>query len=75
MIVLFQGKDRFDLRDMVIDKLQQVGCYEGKNENHAMRVALCSRSGDVIEPLIQPQWYVLQVNLGRNADKIQVYSL
>lgn len=52
------GKDRFDLRELVIDKLQQLGCYEGKNENHAMRVALCSRSGDVIEPLIQPQWYI-----------------
>ncbi|KAJ8652934.1 valine-tRNA ligase [Lichtheimia ornata] len=52
------GKDRFDLRGMVIDKLQELGCYEGKNENHAMRVALCSRSGDVIEPLLQPQWYV-----------------
>jgi valyl-tRNA synthetase len=23
-----------------------------------MRLATCSRSGDVIEPLIQPQWYI-----------------
>lgn len=51
-----QGLDRFDLRDIVVEKLKQVGSYQGKDEKHAMRVALCSRSGDVIEPLLQPQW-------------------
>ncbi|KAI9497019.1 tRNA synthetases class I-domain-containing protein [Zychaea mexicana] len=52
------GTNRFDLRDKVVDKLKQLGCYDGKDENHPMRIALCSRSGDVIEPLLQPQWYV-----------------
>ncbi|KAI7856089.1 tRNA synthetases class I-domain-containing protein [Circinella umbellata] len=52
------GINRFDLRDKVVDKLKQLDCYDGKDENHSMRVALCSRSGDVIEPLLQPQWYV-----------------
>ncbi|KAI8143967.1 putative valyl tRNA synthetase [Fennellomyces sp. T-0311] len=52
------GVDRFDLRDKVVDKLKELGFYNGKDENHPMRIAMCSRSGDVIEPLLQPQWYV-----------------
>ncbi|KAI8381002.1 tRNA synthetases class I-domain-containing protein [Radiomyces spectabilis] len=52
------GQDRFDVREIVIKKLQELGCYEGRNDKHAMRVAVCSRSGDIIEPLLQPQWYI-----------------
>lgn len=52
------GQDRFDVRDIIIDKLSQLGSYKGKNDKHVMRVAVCSRSGDVIEPLLQPQWYI-----------------
>jgi valyl-tRNA synthetase len=36
--------------------LQQRGAYRGADTQHAMRIARCSRSGDIIEPLIQPQW-------------------
>lgn len=25
---------------------------------HAMRLGICSRSNDVIEPMLRPQWYV-----------------
>jgi valyl-tRNA synthetase len=38
-----------------------------------MRLAICSRSGDVIEPLIQPQWYIkcrgLADNVAQYVDK------
>lgn len=33
------------------------GLYKGKEPN-AMRLGICSRSGDVLEPMITPQWYV-----------------
>ncbi|KAI8986437.1 tRNA synthetases class I-domain-containing protein [Pilobolus umbonatus] len=52
------GQDRFEVRDMIVDRLTKLGSYRGRNDNHEMRVATCSRSGDVIEPLIQPQWYI-----------------
>ncbi|CAO3626229.1 unnamed protein product [Cunninghamella blakesleeana] len=52
------GQDRFDVRDIVIEKLDALNLYKGKDSSHVMRVAICSRSGDVIEPLLQPQWYV-----------------
>lgn len=33
------------------------GLYRGKAPN-AMRLGICSRSSDVIEPLLKPQWWV-----------------
>ncbi|CAI2164681.1 3742_t:CDS:10 [Funneliformis geosporum] len=52
------NNDRFDVRNIIVDKLQSLGYYRGKDTNHEMRVAICSRSGDVIEQLLQPQWYL-----------------
>ncbi|KAI8878712.1 hypothetical protein K501DRAFT_195183, partial [Backusella circina FSU 941] len=57
------GQDRFDAREIIISKLEDLKCYKGRNNNHMMRVAVCSRSGDVIEPLLQPQWYIKCKNL------------
>jgi hypothetical protein len=37
--------------------LEKKGLYKGVVDN-AMRLGICSRSGDVIEPMIKPQWYV-----------------
>ncbi|KAI9145053.1 valine--tRNA ligase-like protein [Paraphysoderma sedebokerense] len=54
---IFEGLDRFAARDAVIDQLKLKSLYRGK-EAHNMRLALCSRSGDVIEPMIQPQWFI-----------------
>jgi valyl-tRNA synthetase len=52
----FVGQDRFDVRSKVIEQLEQLGHYQGKDDKHIMRIAVCSRSGDIIEPLLQPQW-------------------
>lgn len=52
------GQDRFEVRKVIIDKLTALGSYKGRDDNHVMRVAVCSRSGDIIEPLLQPQWYI-----------------
>jgi valyl-tRNA synthetase len=58
-----QGVDRFDARKSVVTQLQNLQVYRGKDTNHPMRLAICSRSGDVIEPLIQPQWYISTTGL------------
>ncbi|KAF9311007.1 hypothetical protein BG003_007889 [Podila horticola] len=50
--------NRFDARDKIIEELKSLGAYRGKNEKHSMRLAKCSRSGDVIEPMVMPQWYI-----------------
>ena len=53
----FAGMMRFDARVAVVKALEEAGLARGKTDNK-MRLGLCSRSGDVIEPLIKPQWYV-----------------
>uniref|UniRef100_A0A6Q2XHC1 Valine--tRNA ligase, mitochondrial n=1 Tax=Esox lucius TaxID=8010 RepID=A0A6Q2XHC1_ESOLU len=52
-----QGVRRFDAREHVIDALREKKLFRGK-EDHAMSLPLCSRSGDVIEPLLKKQWFM-----------------
>jgi len=53
----FAGMMRFDARDALVAALEAKKLLRGKADNK-MRLGLCSRTGDVIEPLIKPQWYV-----------------
>lgn len=46
---------RYDARVAVEKSLEEKGLLRGK-EPHKMRLGLCSRSGDIIEPMITPQW-------------------
>ena len=42
------------------------GLYRGA-QNNEMRLGLCQRTGDVIEPMIKPQWYVNCSVIGKEA--------
>ena len=53
----FLGMGRFEARGRLVEKLSEVGCYRGE-EGHPMRLGVCSRSADVVEPMIKPQWFV-----------------
>ncbi|KAH1002553.1 hypothetical protein HUJ04_008633 [Dendroctonus ponderosae] len=53
----FQGLRRFDAREAIIGALMEKGLYKGSQE-HSMAVPICSRSKDVIEFLIKPQWFL-----------------
>jgi len=53
----FKGLMRYDARIAVEEALAKIGLYVGKEPNK-MTLGLCSRSGDVLEPMITPQWYV-----------------
>ncbi len=53
----FAGMKRFSARRAVIDKLKEIGSYVETKDN-PMTVPICSRSGDVIEPIMKPQWWV-----------------
>ena len=41
----------------VVDFLKEAGLYRGITDN-PMRLGISSRSKDVIEPLLKPQWWV-----------------
>lgn len=51
----FTGMKRFEARKAVTKALEEMGLYRG-DKDHAMVVPMCSRSKDVVEPLIKPQW-------------------
>lgn len=48
---------RFHARVAVVKALQDAGLYIETKDN-PMQIPICSKSGDIIEPLLKPQWYV-----------------
>lgn len=53
----FRGMRRFDARTAVVAALQRLGLFRGESEN-PMAVPICSRTHDVVEPLLCPQWFM-----------------
>ncbi|RKP29809.1 hypothetical protein METBISCDRAFT_17810 [Metschnikowia bicuspidata] len=64
----WQGMKRFDARAKVIERLKEMGLFVDQKDND-MTIPLCSRSGDVIEPLLKPQWWVRQDEMAKEAIK------
>ncbi|GAM23020.1 hypothetical protein SAMD00019534_061950 [Acytostelium subglobosum LB1] len=64
----FQGMKRFDARNAVVEALKEKGLYKGMKDNK-MRLGICSRSKDILEPMIKPQWYVNCKDMADNACK------
>lgn len=55
----YAGMKRFDARYKVIADLKEKGLFVEQKDN-PMTIPTCSKSGDVIEPLLKPQWWVSQ---------------
>lgn len=53
----FSGMPRFVARTAVIDALKDKDLYRG-TKNTVTSLRLCSRSKDVVEPMMRPQWFV-----------------
>ncbi|EFH59876.1 hypothetical protein ARALYDRAFT_342735 [Arabidopsis lyrata subsp. lyrata] len=53
----FTGMPRFAAREAIVEALRKKGLYRGE-ENNKMTIGVCSRSSDVAEPMLKPQWYV-----------------
>lgn len=64
----WKGIKRFDARALVIEKLKEKNLFVDQKDNE-MTIPLCSRSGDVIEPLLKPQWWVRQDEMAKEAIK------
>uniref|UniRef100_A0A7N6FDZ8 Valine--tRNA ligase, mitochondrial n=1 Tax=Anabas testudineus TaxID=64144 RepID=A0A7N6FDZ8_ANATE len=61
-----EGVKRFDARQLVVDALVEKKLFRG-NKSHAMTLPICSRSGDVIEPLLKKQWFVRCDDMAKKA--------
>jgi len=62
----FKGMKRFVARVKIVEFLEEKGLFRGKEDNE-MRLGLCSRSKDVIEPMLKPQWWVNCKEMGADA--------
>ncbi|MCH7668052.1 MAG: valine--tRNA ligase [Acidobacteria bacterium] len=62
----FAGMDRLVARPAVLEALSEIDAV-GTVEEHLHSVGHCSRSGDVIEPLLSTQWFVKTQPLARPA--------
>ncbi|XP_074583201.1 valine--tRNA ligase, mitochondrial 1 [Curcuma longa] len=62
----FEGMPRFAARVAVIEALKAKGLYRGAQKNE-MKLGICSRSNDVVEPMIKPQWFVDCKSMGKLA--------
>ncbi|KAJ2237758.1 hypothetical protein IWW45_000643 [Coemansia sp. RSA 485] len=66
----FSGLSRWDARRKVIRDLKESKAYVGKRDAEASVINRCSRSGDIIEPMLKPQWYVRCGDLAKRADEM-----
>lgn len=53
----FAGMKRYHARKAVIKALTEKGLYIETTDN-PMKLQVCSKSGDIIEPILKPQWWV-----------------
>lgn len=53
----YKGQKRFDVRYTIQEDLKKAGLYVDKKDN-PMKVPLCDKSKDVIEPIMKPQWWM-----------------
>ncbi|KAK9762951.1 hypothetical protein K7432_010796 [Basidiobolus ranarum] len=68
-VAKYRNKDRYVVRNEIVEELIESGAYRGKDVNHEMRISRCSRSGDLIEPMVQPQWFLNCQEMAKTAIK------
>ncbi|AFN82879.1 valyl-tRNA synthetase [Encephalitozoon romaleae SJ-2008] len=53
----FKGMKRFEARKAVVSKLKDIGLFIEK-KGYSQVIPRCSRSNDIIEPIIKSQWWL-----------------
>ncbi|KAJ1674343.1 hypothetical protein EV182_003475, partial [Spiromyces aspiralis] len=66
----YAGMSRWDVRARIVDDLKASGHYLGRENSGGTIISVCSRSGDIIEPIVKPQWYVRCGPLARTASEM-----
>ncbi|XP_071039659.1 valine--tRNA ligase [Parasteatoda tepidariorum] len=62
----FSGMKRFEARYKVLAALKEKNLYKETKDN-PMVVPICSRSKDIVEPMLKVQWYVKCEEMARKA--------
>ncbi|XP_037560547.1 valine--tRNA ligase, mitochondrial-like isoform X1 [Dermacentor silvarum] len=62
----FSGLSRFEVRDAIRERLQQIGAHRSRLP-HATAVPVCSRSGDLLDFRLKPQFFLRFERLAQEA--------
>ncbi|KAH9252303.1 hypothetical protein BASA81_009756 [Batrachochytrium salamandrivorans] len=62
----FVGLQRFDARLAILEALKEKGLYVSTEPNKQV-LPICTRSGNIIEPLLKPQWWVNCQDMAKDA--------
>lgn len=54
---IFAGQKRYECRVKIQEELKKLGLLRDKKPNK-MVLGTCSKTGDIIEPMIKPQWWI-----------------
>lgn len=65
----FEGLDRFEARQKIVEKLEQLGNLV-RIEDYQNNVGHCERCHSVIEPMISSQWFVKMSELAKPAIEV-----
>ncbi|KAI5861848.1 tRNA synthetases class I-domain-containing protein [Durotheca rogersii] len=65
----YKGQKRFDVRYTIQDDLKARGLYVDKKDN-PMKVPLCEKSKDIIEPIMKPQWWMKMKDMAAEAVRV-----
>lgn len=65
----YAGMKRFHARKAIVLALKEKGLWIETKDNGTMQLPVCAKSGDFIEPLIKPQWWVNCKDLAQEAIK------
>lgn len=67
--VAYQGLDRFAARKAIVADLQASGALV-ETKKHKLMVPICTRTGQVIEPMLTDQWFVAMTKADANGKSI-----
>ncbi len=74
----YVGKDRFEVRKMIIEDLRETGILVGEEE-FVTKIGRSERTNSVVEPKLSLQWFIKMKDISRKAhkavmdDEIQLY--
>ncbi|WP_242612579.1 valine--tRNA ligase [Corticibacter populi] len=65
----YQGQDRFAARKLIVSDLEAQGLLV-ETRKHKLMVPICTRTGQVIEPMLTDQWFVAMSKPGADGQSI-----
>jgi len=64
----YQGMDRFAARRLMLEDLKAQGLLI-ETQKHKNTVPVCTRTGQIVEPMLTDQWFVAMTQVGRGESK------